>query len=677
MADVTEEPDSEESKKTFSRVCRRKKNKDRRWTAKMSDEIYKDMLKCPECKCFLENPASMKCGHLICKTKCATGIMEATWVECPVCITITDLDKDKGIDTLQSLSLFDTIIAKLKCGIEPGLIQEYRILHKEMEKESSVFQEMDDSDIKLLPPELDCLKSIILQLEKSKCERKRPFPKQRMRKIHEKFKQLLMRRAARLIALPKDQRERLMAFWTERNIKFPPPPPDEVMDELHEKCKAQAAAIRIENEKPKVPSLLDIEISRPSSAGFGLGGPGHGGSYEGRSLLKPAYIYRRQSKSWNPETEETREEEQWVKDEEFDEEFGLEEDFYSISEIEHHGNFPPDTHMDRIDYSQFSPRNPHDIFENVRPPRPNIPDRFQRPMRPYHEPQRFGGMPHMGERPPLRPPLGGPVPRGPNPQNRLVPSLLSLNTDIWQRPPHPRHPMAEHPVGQMPRPNLPFGRDNQAHPMERNQQTDFRREAFYEQEQHHTPDHGQYQRYPPNQVDWQQQHQQPPPHQAPAHLDPQPFLQQQPQSERTPISEQQLFMGQSEPYQPRDTCGPHQPYQGESQVGYHQTYGEQTVAQAQPPQFNQQQDQYYQSQPYVQENANVCHYAQPVDYSQENPPNPGWMPEYMNDQAGETVVEEALRSDLKRSASDDDGSETGSTEDSDTPTDKIAKFDEG
>ena len=237
--------------------------------------------------------------------------------------------------------------------------------------------------------------------------------------------------------------------------------------------------------------------------------------------------------------------------------------------------------------------------------------------------------------------------------------------------------MTEHPVGRMPRPNLPFGRDNQAHPMERNQQTDFRREAFYEQEQHHTPDHGQYLRYPPNQADWQQQHQQPPPHQAPTHLDPQPFLQQQPQSERTPISEQQLFMGQSEPYQPRDTYGPHQPYQGESQVGYHQTYGEQTVAQAQPPQFNQQQDQYYQSQPYVQENANVCHYAQPVDYSQENPPNPGWMPEYMNDQAGETVVEEALRSDLKRSASDDDGSETGSTEDSHTPTDKIAKFDEG
>ena len=271
MADTAadEEIEIKNNKKSFFRESRSKKAKDRRWTAKMkSDKIYGDILKCSECKCLLEDPVSLKCGHLICKTKCAAGIMEDTWLECSVCLTITYLDKDKGIDTLQSFSsVFDKMIAQLKDGTDMGMIQEFRILHFELNRESPVFEPPDENDIKLLPRELDCFKNILMQLERTKVERRKQ-PKQRgPRKIHERFKQLLAYRAAKLIALPEDKREELMAFWTERKVKFPPPPPPEVMQQLHEKCKAQAEAFRIENEnRPQVPSLLDMELPKPDSA---------------------------------------------------------------------------------------------------------------------------------------------------------------------------------------------------------------------------------------------------------------------------------------------------------------------------------------------------------------------------------------------------------------------------
>ena len=271
MADLAEdeEPQIENNKKSFIRISRSKKAKDRRWTAKMnSEKIYGEILKCSECKCLLEDPVSLTCGHLICKTKCAAGIMEDTWLECAICLTITYLDTEKGIDTLPSFSpVFDKMIAQLKGGIDMGMIQEFRILHFELNRESPVFQPPDEDDIKLLPPELDCLKNILMQLERTKVERVPRKPKRGTRKVEERFKRLLKNRAAKLIALPEDKREELMAFWAERKVKFPPPPPPEVMQLLHERCKAQAEAMRIENaSRPHVPSLLDMEISKPASA---------------------------------------------------------------------------------------------------------------------------------------------------------------------------------------------------------------------------------------------------------------------------------------------------------------------------------------------------------------------------------------------------------------------------
>ena len=105
---------------------------------------------------------------------------------------------------------------------------------------------------------------------------------------------------------------------------------------------------------------------------------------------------------------------------------------------------------------------------------------------------------------------------------------------------------------------------------------------------------------------------------------------------------------------------------------YPQPYLEQTVVQAQPPQFSQQYEQYEQyftSQQYDQYYTSQYQYAQPVDNTQENLPHQEMVTEYTDNQEVETTT-----SDVKRFASEDSDLET---EGSSTPTDKVTKFDEG
>ena len=51
-------------------------------------------------------------------------------------------------------------------------------------------------------------------------------------KCAEHYKQMLIRRAAKLISLPTDERNSLMTCWRNKNIKFPMPPPS--IEELHQ-----------------------------------------------------------------------------------------------------------------------------------------------------------------------------------------------------------------------------------------------------------------------------------------------------------------------------------------------------------------------------------------------------------------------------------------------------------
>ena len=230
-------------------------------------------MKCSECKCYLEAPVSLECGHLVCKDKCGTKIRKDNWLECSVCQTKTVLEAEKDLDGLMSWTVFSIILAKLKSGIEPGLIPEFRILHQEMNRPFPDRTAVEKDATKLLPRELHCLKNIICQKRQPKIEPQKPRGKYQGRTNRERFKHLLMTRAARLIALPRSEREELMANWTANKVKFAPPPPPDVMEELHEKCKAQAESIRLENEKPKVPSLFDIEVCRPNKNIWNTGAP--------------------------------------------------------------------------------------------------------------------------------------------------------------------------------------------------------------------------------------------------------------------------------------------------------------------------------------------------------------------------------------------------------------------
>ena len=626
MEEISEEPEPQRVKKTFYRVSRKKKAAKRARKLAAEKEIEAGakvdvgFLKCPECNCYLEDPVVLKCGHLICRTKCGEKTITGTWLECPSCHVKTDIDQEKGIKSLESITLFLDILAKLKSGVDPGIIPDFLSLQEKLNNKSFSEGPASTDQMKLLPFPLDSLKGVILQKQRQKIDALRPKgPKvnnqrtmqQKLygKKAHERLKLLMKERAAKLIALPKDDRESLMKFWTSKGVRFPPPPSPTTMEQLHERCKSQARAFRIEDqlndttddtntayqcqEKPQVPSLFDIKVFQPNR--FSHRPPQRGPHLPpvtGGSLLRPPYIHGSQDMKWNIENEEIQQEEQWVRDEHFRDMNVEVEDFYrAVSDMDFHGpcrrafNGPP---------------------TDPRGPRPMHPEQFQRHVRPPHGPPNFPRMPRIFDQ---QPRFMGPQHR---PLRHQVPAFYS---EIQHGPRPPRQPFNDCNIERMPYSDHYNGHDNQMHQAElprehfnqslgqpHNQQQyeaghQIEREGTacnpgYGQEQpngcshyqQHTKQHNQNWEQPPSDELLQQQH-----------------VQQQPQP---PTNDPQASV--SEQLESYSTHQPDTLNQQPTQPLYpDQAYGQHLISQDQLNQLCQLYEPYDPAQPYIQCDANL------------------------------------------------------------------------
>ncbi len=411
--------------KKFFRIGRKAQKKmaqRKTWELEVNIPVTTNYLNCVQCHRYFEEPVSLACGHLVCKIKCAFTKISDCSIECPSCKEKTDLAE--GIDSLEIVRTFDRVLDQLKSGVDPGMIFELRQTELDLKNEGIA---NPSCGVKL-----ERLKNVIEQIEDEKLNPKPVKQESELQTSDMRFKDLMKQRAAKLIGLPKKDREALVKFWKEKGVRFPPPPSDDVMQELHEKCQAQAEQLSeeldivntdngtgVKNESEsstntpgkednvlnaetqagksssEIPSLLEMKFPRPQGfrpqGGRKFAKPVDRRQSAGSSMLRPAYMHDSQEE-WSLETEGTQEEEDWVKEERFSVQDGDMESFYHAVSG---GEREPEQSMPRRD---FIPRRP-----GV-PPRMNVHRHAQpKPGFPPHRgsfrpepPGRFPGFPSDG-----------------------------------------------------------------------------------------------------------------------------------------------------------------------------------------------------------------------------------------------------------------------------------------